>query len=331
MKFLRKILGVFVMIAGVIGLILSLAGLVGLWVAKPILTTTINTTVNTLISSVATSQKTLDITYDALGATIGSVDALSDMLDSTAVTVEDTQPVIKQVNELMGKTLPDTIENATDSLDAAESAAQSLESAIKSFEVLQSVLGGTILSAVMPPAPEPYNPETSLADSLSDLSDSMQDMPVTFMDMSTNLGKADDNLELVKDSMTLMSENVTLISTSLSQYQTMISQSEASTDSLNTMLTGFQSRMGNTINIASIVLVLFFLWLLAAQAVIFSQGYELYHGTASGMAASEPDIDEDSPVRPEAKPKENNDKSVSDEQSEIESETIATESNGSEN
>ena len=60
----------------------------------------------------------------------------------------------------------------------------------------------------MPPAPEPYNPETSLADSLGELSDSMKDMPDTFMDMSTNLDKADNNLEMVKDSMTLMSENV---------------------------------------------------------------------------------------------------------------------------
>ena len=80
MKFLRRILGVFVMIAGVIGLILSLAGLVGLWAAKPIFTTMINSTIDTLISSVDTSQKTLEITYDALGATIGSVDALSDLL-----------------------------------------------------------------------------------------------------------------------------------------------------------------------------------------------------------------------------------------------------------
>jgi len=322
------------MIAGVIGLILSLAGLVGLWVAKPILTTTINTTVDTLISSVATSQKTLDITYDALGATIGSVDALSDMLDSTAVTVEDTQPIIIQVNDLMGETLPKTIETATGSLDAAEDAAQSLESAIKSFEVLQSVLGATpFLSAVLPPAQEPYNPETSLADSLSDLSDSMQDMPEAFKDMSTSLGKADNNLELVKDSMTLMSENVTLISTSLSQYQTMISQSKASTDSLNAMLTGFQSKMPNSLNIASIVLVLFFLWLLAAQVVIFSQGYELYHGTASEMASSEPDTDQSSPVRsetkPESEPDRNHEKSDSEEQTKIESETMNTESDES--
>lgn len=290
MKFLRKTLGVFVMIAGIIGLILSLSGLIGIWVAKPVLTTSINSIVDTLITSVNTSQKTLDITYDALGATVKSVDALSSMLDSTVLTVEDTQPAINKVNFMMAEQLPDTIDTATDSLKAAESAADSLESAIKSFEVLQTILGSTpFLSAVIPPAAEPYNPETSLADSLNDLSASIEDMPDTFIEMSKDLDKVEDNLLLVTDSMTLMSENVTLISQSLSQYQTMVSQSKSSTDSLSTMLSTFKSGMGNTINIASIVLLLFFLWLLATQVVIFSQGYELYHGTASGMAASQPE------------------------------------------
>ena len=45
-----------------------------------------------------------------------------------------------------------------------------------------------------------------------------------------------------------------------------------------------ESNLARILNIATIVLVLFFLWLLAAQVVIFSQGYELYHGTAGNMA-----------------------------------------------
>jgi len=96
MSFLRRILGIFVMIAGVIGLILSLVGLVGVFVAKPVISSSINSTIDTLVSSVDTSQKTLDITYDALGATVNSVNALASMLDSTALTVEDTLPAIEK-------------------------------------------------------------------------------------------------------------------------------------------------------------------------------------------------------------------------------------------
>ena len=36
MKILRRLLGVFVMIAGLIGLLLSIAGLVGLYLVRPV-------------------------------------------------------------------------------------------------------------------------------------------------------------------------------------------------------------------------------------------------------------------------------------------------------
>ena len=142
MTILRRLLGIFVMIAGIIGLVLSLAGLAGIWYAKPILTSSVNSTVDTLYTSVDTSQKVLVITSDALGSTINSVDALSEMLSTTAATVEDTQPVITQVNLLMGVTLPETLQVARDSLVTAEEAAQSLESAIVSFESFPGCVGG---------------------------------------------------------------------------------------------------------------------------------------------------------------------------------------------
>lgn len=294
MKNLRRILGIFVMIAGIIGLSLSLTGFISLAIARPVLMNRINVTMDTLISSVNTSQRTLDITYDALGATTDSITTLSAMLDSTAVTIEDTQPVINQVTDLMGKELPDTIGTATDSLDAAKEAAQSLESAIKSFETFQMIIGSNPLFSSLIPAPtDPYNPEKSLANSLSDLSDSMQDLPNEFLEMSVNLEKTDENLVLVTDNMDLMSQNVLLISDSLGQYQTMIEESKTSTEALEGLLTNFNNNLPRIMNITTVVLVLFFLWLLAAQVVIFSQGYELFHGTAENMASdlSEENVD----------------------------------------
>jgi cytoskeletal protein RodZ len=115
----------------------------------------------------------------------------------------------------------------------------------------------------------------------------MEDMPDIFIDMSSDLDKADDNLVLVKDSMLLMSDNVSMISDSLTQYQRMIRESKTSTDNLISILAGFQKNLDNILNVTFIVMVLFFLWLLAFQVVIFSQGWELYRGTADGMASTD--------------------------------------------
>jgi chromosome segregation ATPase len=291
MTILRRLLGLFVMIAGIIGLLLSLAGLAGIWVAKPVVIESINSTVNTLYTSVDTSQNVLKITYDALSATINSVDELSTVLNTTAATVEDTQPVITQVNGLVGVTLPETMRAATDSLKTAEQAAASLESAIVSFENFQAILRATpFLSALVPANNTSYNPEKPLADSLGELATSIEGVPVTLELMSTDLDSADDSLEALKSSLETMSQNVVLISTSLEQYQAMIDQSGESMENVKTLLTSISENIENILAIATIVLVLFFLWLLAAQVVIFSQGWELFQGRASRIDTGLPEI-----------------------------------------
>ncbi len=54
-------------------------------------------------------------------------------------------------------------------------------------------------------------------------------------------------------------------------------------DNLLTMLTNVQNNLPKILNGVATVLSLFFVWLLATQVVILSQGWELYQGTASRM------------------------------------------------
>jgi uncharacterized protein YukE len=292
MNVIRRFLGVFVMLAGILGLVLSLAGLVGIWVVKPTIATFADSTIVTLNTSITTSQDVMKITGEALGATITSVDALSAMLDTTANSVEETQPVFDQINTIMGETLPSTLGSATDSLKTAQQAAAVLDSAIKSLDTFRFVLSAVPLVGSFVEQPtQPYNPEVPLADSLGSLAADLEELPATFSDMATNLDKADDNLALIQGNLTTMSGSVALISQSLGEYQAMITQSQSSMQNLTSMLTNIQTNLDSILNGAAIVISLFFVWLLTAQIVIFSQGWELYQGTAGRMEgeAEEPE------------------------------------------
>lgn len=288
MKALRRILGALVMIAGILGIILSLAGVVSVWVVKPNVTNYVEITIQTIETSVITSQKALQVTGQALGATVVSVDALSTMLSTTAVSVEETQPVLDQLNVMMGETMPSSMESASDSLKTAQQAAVVLESAIKSLENFRAAMSATpLLSSLVEQPKQTYNPEVPLADSLGELATTLESLPATFTEMSANLDKADDNLVTIQSNLVTMSDSVGQISKSLSEYQAMITQSQSSMENLISILTNINNNLTSILNGVAMAFSLFFLWLLVAQVVILTQGWELYQGTASRMESSE--------------------------------------------
>ena len=288
MNVMRRILGVLVMIAGILGLVLSLAGLVIVWVAKPTVAVYANTTIDTLNESVITSQSVMEIPGQTLGATIDSVDALSTMLSTTAATVEDTKPVLDEIDIITAVTLPSTLEATTDSLYTAQEAAQVLESTIQSLDAFRFLLSAAPLVGDFVEQPgESYNPEKPLADSLGELASNLEGLPDTFVEMSVNLSAIDDNLETIQGNLITMSDSVGLISSSLSEYERMIIQSKSSMDDLTSILTDIQNNLPTILNGVVIVLSLFFIWLLAAQVVILSQGWELYQGTADRMESED--------------------------------------------
>lgn len=284
MSVLRRILGLLVMIAGILGLVLSLAGLIGMWVAKPTVADYAHTTIDTLNQSVITSQGVMEVTGEALGATIDSVDALSAMLGTTAATVEDTQPVLDDIDTIMSVTLPETLKSTSDSLYTAQEAAQFLESTIQSLDAFRFLLGATpMIGDLVPVTGESYNPEKPLADSLGELAVNLEGLPDTFVGMADNLSATDDNMGSIQENLITMSDSVGFISSSLGEYRKTITQSQSSMDNVTSILTDIQSNLTNILDGVVIAVTLFFVWLLAAQIVILSQGWELYQGTADRM------------------------------------------------
>ncbi|MEM5773426.1 MAG: hypothetical protein AAGU05_00385 [Anaerolineaceae bacterium] len=283
MNILRRFLGVLVMIAGILGLLLSVTGLVAVWMVKPDVYTSVSTTVTRLDTSIETSRNAMEIAGKTLSAAVSSVDALSEMLANTAVTVEDTQPVMTKLNTVIGKTLPSTLEAASESLVTAQQAAAVLDDAIRSLETFRMILSATpLLGSFIQPS-ETYNPEVPLAESLGQLATELDNLPATFTSMSGDIDKADDNLATIQENLTTMSASVAEISVNLADYESMLSESQASMTALQDMLGSLQRDLGRILNWTAGILTLFLLWLLAAQIVILSQGWELYHGTADRM------------------------------------------------
>jgi Mg2+ and Co2+ transporter CorA len=284
MKVLRKILGVTVMIAGILGIILSMSGIITVWVLKPTIQQGAETVLSTLNVSLETSIRAVEVTRDALGATINSINALQTMLEATASAVKSTAPMLENINEFMADKLPSTINAATDSLKAAQQGAEIIDGAIRSFDSFKMVLSAIpLIGGFIEPPQESYNPERTLAQSLGDVAGNLSDLPDTISAISTNLDQADDNLVTIQDSLDTMAINVSQISVSLGEYQKMLAESQKSMQATQVILQNIQNNLNTILSAIAAALTLFFLWLLIAQVVILSQGYELFQGTANRM------------------------------------------------
>lgn len=285
MSVLRKILGVLVMIAGILGLVLSIAGLIAVWTFKPAVTSGLVATVDTLNTSLTTSQQAMVVTGQALEGTINSVAALQTMLTATAKSVESTTPVMDQMTTFLGEKLPGTIGSAQQSLIAAQTGAEMLDSAIRSFDSFKSLLSGIpFIGGMIPSSPSTvYNPEKTLSESLGEVATQLDGLPEMFQQISSDLGKSGENMLTIQTSLDTMATNVGTITTSLEQYQSMIANSQSSMQNMQAMLSGIQANLGTILTGLAAVMTLFLLWLLAAQVVILSQGWELYQGTAGRM------------------------------------------------
>jgi hypothetical protein len=138
------------------------------------------------------------------------------------------------------------------------------------------------------PKPAATDPsEKPLAEALGDVAADLEGLPAMFVTMSEGMSKADDNLETIESSLTTMSVSVKAIWQSLSEYDAMLSQSQESMGNLAPILINIQTNLASIVNGIVIGLTLFFLWLLAIQVVVFSQGWELYQGTAGRMEGGE--------------------------------------------
>ena len=288
MSVLRRILGILVMIAGILGLALSIAGLVGLWMVKPTVVVQLTTTVDTLQTSVSTSQQAMGVTQEALGATVNSLDALSVMLGATATSVEETGPVIDQVTVMMGENLPGVLEGAVSSLQGAQQAAVVMDSTVRSLEAFQFAMSSVpLVSGFVELPEETYDPDQPLAESLGEVAENLEGLPEMFRQISEDMSRVDNNMGTIQSSLTTMSQNVDLIAGSLGEYQTMVGQSQTAMADLHPLIGDFQENLTPIVDGISLALTLFLLWLLAIQIVVFTQGWELYQGTAGRMESGE--------------------------------------------
>ncbi|MEW5869648.1 MAG: hypothetical protein AB1894_10260 [Chloroflexota bacterium] len=275
--YLSRSLGILLIAAAVGGLAFSLLGLVSIWRSKPALEANLLSGTKLLNDTLQTSIQGLGLIQASLGEVAGGLGILQGALDTTAQTLQSSQPLVDGITGLMATDLPDMIRATQSSLDSAQ------ESAL----VIDAVLGAlSFLPGV------DYHPEKPLNEALREVSTSLDDLPQALTDMEGDLKETSRNLEIAQSDLAEISSSVEQINTSLQDFDGVILSYNTSLITVQKQLQALQTRLPQLVNGLAWGLTAFLLWMAVAQLGLFTQGWELMSKRAEKEADVKPDAPE---------------------------------------
>jgi methyl-accepting chemotaxis protein len=264
MSFIRKIIGLFLIVAAIGGLIFSIAGLVLVWRVESQATKGLQNFVDVLSQTLETTGQGLAVTQQALKSSVDTVSALQTTFQTTATTIKSSGPMVDEISKLMSEDLPKTVNSTESSLRTAQESAKVIDSVLSTLSSIPLIGSGI-----------GYNPQTPLDQALGEVADSLTDLPNSFTNMADSLKNTSSNLETFQADLTVMAASIGEIEKSVAQYESVVANYQKSISQLNSNLSGFKSNLPNIVRTVVIGLTIFLVWMAIVQFGLFTQGVEL--------------------------------------------------------
>ncbi|HUN23428.1 MAG TPA: hypothetical protein PK299_09900 [Anaerolineales bacterium] len=268
MLLFRRIFAIAIIIFSAVGILLSIAGVIIVWRAKPVV-------INAVTNGIAPLQTSLQATYDGLVVAAGSLDtarlsvgSVTDITDTLATTLSDTGPGLSASADLLGTTLPESLQAAQDGISAAATGAQAIDATLATLSSV-NIFGTKIL-------PVEYDPEKPMSESLENINESLSDLPESFGTLEETLRSASTNLTTLEGQIEDLGTNIGAIDTSLQDTQKVLVTYQGVVKGLQGNLEGMEINLPVWLNYLFTGLTILLIWLGITQIGLLAQGLEMY-------------------------------------------------------
>jgi len=262
-RWLTRVIGVLLIIAGLLGL--GFAG-VGLYVLAQVE----KYVVSTALDQVKMVDQALSATADGLGVAkaslseaVDTVKALEVTVSGVGDTVASSVPVIDSVSNLVGVQLPATLQTTQ----------RTLESVADSSKTIDDLLA--VLSAIPFLGIVEYAPEKPLSEGFSEVAASLEGIPASLQTTKTQLLTANKNLAGLESGFDTMAGNIGAIAHSLGGAEAVLMQYEGVIGQLRSSVGWINSAVPSWVSYARLGLSALLVWLGIAQFALITQGWEL--------------------------------------------------------
>lgn len=262
-RYLLRLGGLVLIIAGASGLMFSIVALAFVAHAKEGATTAILARIDLASQALDATAEGLIVVSTSLTRAQTTLGMLGATTEGVAKTLGESKPLIDDLASLAGEDLPASITATQQSLARVEASAKVVDDTLTGLTNLPFI--GTLV----------YAPQEPLHTSLAEVSDSLGTLSASFRQMQANLNTTGDNLERVKTDVEALARNIGAMDTSLRDAQGVVSRYQSVVASLQADMRTLRGELPGWLNLASWGLAFILVWLGVAQVGLFSQGLEM--------------------------------------------------------
>jgi hypothetical protein len=259
---LRRILGVAMVLAAIVSMLISLFFLGQIWRLRQPLTDQIVSNLDLLYSTSVTSENAI------LSIETMVTDLSENLTNYESHTISVTQAIydadylMDSSTTLAGQDLPTMLTNTQSALDSAQSSAAAIE----------NVLYGL---ADNPAIGINYNPEVPLSQALEEVTSSLARLPVSLANLQRNFEITHNDIVYTEETLVDVNKNILRVNNDLTVAKGVIDEVQAEESQFKSRLDNYRTSAPGWILACALLLTFVIFWLGIFQAGMLIQGIDM--------------------------------------------------------
>ncbi len=283
-RWIVRSMAVLLILTALTGIGLSVSSIVIVHQARPLATAWGMKQMDTAQNTLSLLDEVLSILEDTLHTADTSLQSVNETLKVSAQTLGDTQPILSETQTLLDEQIPRTITETQAALYTAQQGVGIIEQTLRVITLIPFMPG------------EPYQPQTSLSDSLGQIAWTLGQIPQSTANLSdgiqiskASLATLQINLLSISLQLDDIQENLQGVLDTLPQYHQTIAAQQA-------QITWLSQQFPKWINWLSAVLTVFLVWLGLTQVGLLLQGVDWWQRGNGKAEENPPEPTDESPV-----------------------------------
>lgn len=274
---IRRILGFVMLFIGLSGVALSIGGALVTQRLVDKVSQGLDQSLRLVSDSLDTVLDTLDLTKTTVGEVNGSMETVEAAAVNLAQTINQTRPLLDQVNQIASHDVPDSIEAVQETIPNVAEVAGTIDTtlrALNDFRIDQTILGFPIQYDLG----IDYAPAASFDESITAISASLDGIPNRLRTLEVYLSVTDENMDTISQDILLIAGDLKTINGRVADVQPLLDEYIRLITQVNDNIRQTRASLSSQLEQFKLALIIIFIWVGLTQAAPIYLGWELLRG-----------------------------------------------------